>query len=250
MLYTVKEVANLTGVTVKTLYHYHKIGLLTPHTISNAGYRLYSMKELERLQQVLFFRELDFSLKDIKKALEDEPSRQLCLTNQYELLNARRQRLDVLLKTLEESILQSGKGESMDGKAMFQGLNRDGWKKALSEQNEYLREKYGHEMMADDDIQVNDLNEKAAEAQGFLKSFAAALKDHWAVTDKRLHNLIAEHLVFLNAHGLTIDEKAFVNQTKFFLEDDFHRNMLESQQLGLCYYLSIAAEAYASARQQ
>ncbi|AET66284.1 putative transcriptional regulator [Desulfosporosinus orientis DSM 765] len=95
MLYTVKEAANLTGITVKTLYHYHKIGLLTPQSISDAGYRLYSMKELEQLQRILFFRELDFSLKDIKKVLEDEPSRQLCLTNQYELLYARRQRLDV-----------------------------------------------------------------------------------------------------------------------------------------------------------
>lgn len=91
MLYTVKEVANLTGVTVKTLYHYHKIGLLKPCRISDVGYRIYGVKELERLQQILFYRELDFSLKDIKKALEDEPSRQLCLTNQYELLIARRQ---------------------------------------------------------------------------------------------------------------------------------------------------------------
>jgi DNA-binding transcriptional MerR regulator len=59
MLYTVNEVA-----TVKTLHHYHKIGLLEPCDISDAGYRLYGNEELERLQQILFYRELDFSLKD------------------------------------------------------------------------------------------------------------------------------------------------------------------------------------------
>lgn len=168
MLYTVNEVAQLTGVTVKTLYHYHKIGLLKPCKISEAGYRLYSMQELERLQQILFYRELDFSLKDIHKALKDEPSRQWCLTNQYELLIARRQRLN--------------------------------------------------------------------------------LKNRWAVTDKRLHNVIDAHLAFLNNHGIKIDAKSFVKQTKFFLTDDFHRNMLESQQTGLSNYLSIAAEAFTSAK--
>jgi DNA-binding transcriptional MerR regulator len=64
MLYTVNEVARLTGVTVKTLHHYHKINLLEPCAISDAGYRLYGNEELERLQQILFYRELDFSLKD------------------------------------------------------------------------------------------------------------------------------------------------------------------------------------------
>lgn len=244
MLYTVNEVANLTGVTIKTLYHYHKIGLLKPCGISDSGYRLYGMAELERLQQILFYRELDFSLKDIRKALEDEPSRQLCLTNQYELLNARRQRLDCLLKTLEDSIVLAEKGKSMEKKAMFQGFNQAEWKDALKEQNEYLKSKYDYDMLENKDIEVNDLNEKAREAQQFIKSIAEALKNRWAVTDKRLHNLIEEHLMFLNSHSTRIDAESFVNQTRFFLEDDFHRNMLESQQPGLCYYLRFAADAF------
>ncbi|EGW40567.1 MerR family transcriptional regulator [Desulfosporosinus sp. OT] len=248
MLYTVNEVAHLTGVTVKTLYHYHKIGLLEPCEISDAGYRLYSMNELEQLQQILFFRELDFSLKDINKALEDEPSRLLCLTNQYELLIARRQRLDCMLKTLENSIALAKKGETMDKSAMFEGLNRDEWENALSEQNEYLKNKYGVDLLANKDIPVDDLNLKAMEAQQFLKNMSDALKNHWAVTDKKLHNLIDAHLKFLNNHGTTINAKSFVSQTKFFLQDEFHRNMLENQQPGLCYYLCIAAEEFAATK--
>jgi Predicted transcriptional regulators len=244
MLYSVNEVANLTGVTVKTLYHYHKIGLLEPYEISDAGYRLYSSNDLERLQQILFYRELDFTLKDIKKALEDEPRRLLCLTNQYELLIARRQRLDCVLKTLEKSITLTKKGETMDKNAMFVGLNRDEWENALSEQNEYLKDKYGANLLAKD-IQVDDLNLKATEAKQFLKNMSDALKNHWAVTDERLHNLIDEHLEFLNNHGTTIDAKSFVGQTKFFLQDEFHRDMLENQQTGLSYYLFIAAEEFA-----
>jgi DNA-binding transcriptional MerR regulator len=61
MLYTVKEVSDLSGVTIKTLHHYHKIGLLKPREISEAGYRLYGERELERLQEILFYRELELS---------------------------------------------------------------------------------------------------------------------------------------------------------------------------------------------
>ena len=61
MAYTVQEVAKLSGTTIKTLYHYHKIGLLIPSFVGENGYRYYSEKELEQLQQIMFYRELDFS---------------------------------------------------------------------------------------------------------------------------------------------------------------------------------------------
>ncbi len=75
MRLTVKELADLANVTVKTLHHYHKIGLLIPNEISEAGYRYYGQAELERLQQILFFRELDFSLEDIARALSGNADR-------------------------------------------------------------------------------------------------------------------------------------------------------------------------------
>ncbi len=69
----VKEVSQLTGVSVRTLHHYDDIGLLTPDGSTEAGYRLYSDDNLATLQQILFFRELGFSLKKIKELL-DSPS--------------------------------------------------------------------------------------------------------------------------------------------------------------------------------
>lgn len=98
MLYTVKEIADLSNVTVKTLHHYHKIGLLLPCETNEAGYRLYGMKELERLQQILFYRELDFPLEKIKQLLEGEPERLSILSSRKELLLARKLRLDRLIR--------------------------------------------------------------------------------------------------------------------------------------------------------
>ena len=71
-MYTVQQVAKLTHTTVKALHHYHKIGLLVPEQTTEAGYRLYGRNELERLQHILFYKELDFPLKEIKQLLDGE----------------------------------------------------------------------------------------------------------------------------------------------------------------------------------
>lgn len=246
MQYTVKEISQLTGVTIKALHHYHKIGLLEPCKITGSGYRLYGEKELERLQQILFYRELDFPLKDIKTALDDEPNRLACLVRQQELLSARRRRMDSLLDTLKKSIESTEKGENMDKAVMFKGLNKEEWEDALKEQREYIKSEYGHDILENKEIEPEAMNEMAAEAQRFLKAVAGALVNGWKVTDERLQKILGEHIAFLNDHGIDSDARQFAQQTRFFLEDDFHRSMLEGQQTGLSYYLCIAAEAYAA----
>lgn len=87
---TVKEIANLTGVSVRTLHHYDAIGLLKPTEITQSGYRLYDDAALERLCLILLFRELEFPLKDIQRIL-DAPDfdRNRVLEKQVELLKAK-----------------------------------------------------------------------------------------------------------------------------------------------------------------
>ena len=68
---TIRQVAELSGVSVRTLHYYDEIGLLAPAAVTGAGYRLYDAAALARLQQILFFRELDFPLADIRRTLDD-----------------------------------------------------------------------------------------------------------------------------------------------------------------------------------
>lgn len=250
MLYTVKEVAKLTGVTIKALHHYHKIGLLEPCEITESGYRHYGTKELERLQQILFYRELDFPLKDIKKALEDEPNRLECLDKQQKLLFARKQRLECLLRTIDESIVLGKKGEAMNKATMFKGLNKEEWEDALLEQSKYIKDKYGYDMPEVQEAQVNNMNEQATEAQKFMDYIRNALINGWKANDERIQEVLKNHITFLNNHGHNIDAKAFAAQTNFFVDDDFHRCMLENQQVGLSYYLYTAADLYAASNNQ
>lgn len=127
MLYTVKEVARLSGTTIKTLYHYQKIGLLLPQEITQNGYRYYGDKELEKLQQILFYKELDFSLEKIKVSLESEPNRLMILYEQQKLLEARQKKLTNILQTINKTIEYERNGKSMNKENMFTGLNKEDW---------------------------------------------------------------------------------------------------------------------------
>lgn len=95
---TVNEVSKLTGVSARTLHHYDAIGLLKPTTVSEAGYRLYDDTALERLQQILLFRELEFPLKEIKSIL-DSPNFDRCkaLEQQITLLTLKKEHLEKLI---------------------------------------------------------------------------------------------------------------------------------------------------------
>lgn len=95
---TVCEVSALAGVSVRTLHHYHQIGLLFPAKISEAGYRLYDDAALERLQHILLFRELGFSLKEIRGILDSSDfDRNKALDQQIALLQMKKEHLENLI---------------------------------------------------------------------------------------------------------------------------------------------------------
>ncbi len=97
---TVKEISDLTGISVRTLHYYDEIGLLKPTEKSDAGYRLYDDKALETLQQILFFREFDIPLKEIK-AVMDNPvlERNQLLQMQRKMLVAKKEHLNEKLNS-------------------------------------------------------------------------------------------------------------------------------------------------------
>jgi len=95
---TVKQVSELTGVSIRTLRYYDSIGLLPPAEHTDAGYRLYDDADLEKLQQILLFRELEFPLKEIVRILSSPDfDRGKALEQQIELLELKRQHLDELI---------------------------------------------------------------------------------------------------------------------------------------------------------
>ncbi|BAK43844.1 MerR family transcriptional regulator [Eggerthella sp. YY7918] len=136
--YTVHELAQLSGCTVRTLHHYDELGLVRAQRASN-GYRLYGAAEVDRLQQVLLYREADMPLADIKRLLDD-PAFNACdaLAGHLRELRGRAQRLEALIASVEKTLAHLEGGAAMEDREKFEAF-----KKGLVDENE---KKYGAEV--------------------------------------------------------------------------------------------------------
>lgn len=131
--YSVKKLSGLAGISVRTLHLYDRIGLLKPSVRTPAGYRLYGEPELLRLQQILFYRELDFTLREIG-AILDHPDFDLiaALENHKAALSIRKERLNILLDTIDKTINKIKNNTKMKHRELYEGLpteKAEAWRK-------------------------------------------------------------------------------------------------------------------------
>ncbi len=111
---TVQQLATISGVSVRTLHYYDEVGLLKPSFTGENGYRHYDVLSQQRLQQILFFKELDFSLEQIKQSMENGLDNKLeLMVDQRELLSLKKKRLEKIIGSLDFEIQQLKGGEDM-----------------------------------------------------------------------------------------------------------------------------------------
>jgi MerR family transcriptional regulator, thiopeptide resistance regulator len=118
--YSIGEVARLAGVTVRTLHHYDRIGLLTPSGRTVSGYRRYDDADLDRLWRIRIYGELDVPLREIAGLLDGDVDPDDHLRRQHELLRARRQRLDRIIEVLERTMEARKMGINLTADEMFE----------------------------------------------------------------------------------------------------------------------------------
>ncbi|WP_436860790.1 MerR family transcriptional regulator [Staphylococcus caeli] len=177
MEYTVSKLAKISGVSNRTLRYYDQIGLLKPARINESGYRIYGQREVDLLQQIVFYRELDVSIDEIKEIIQQPSFDQTqALENHFYNLKQKRARLDQVIKTVEKTIA-SKKGEViMQDKEKFEGF-----KAQKIQENE---NKYGDEMRASyGDETIDQSNQK------FSNMTEAEYKD-WLELEEKIKNLL------------------------------------------------------------
>ena len=144
MEYSIRELAALSGVTTRTLRWYDQIGLLKPCRIAESGYRYYGPAEVDRLQEILYFRAIGVGLDQIKSCLEDPAyDRKTMLRTHLAALEAEQNRVKELIRSVRETLEAEERNETMSDKKKF-----DAFKQKLVEENEVkygkeVREKYG-----------------------------------------------------------------------------------------------------------
>ena len=146
MEYTVKALADLAGVTPRTLRWYDQTGLLKPLRTTEAGYRLYGPKQLDRLQDILFYRELGLDLASIRTILDDPAfDRQAALQSHLTELKVRRARLDELILTVQRTIDNIKGGTKMTDQEKFEAFKRRVVAANEAAFGQEIRQKYGDE---------------------------------------------------------------------------------------------------------
>lgn len=179
---TVKQVSTLTGISVRTLQFYDEIGLLKPSELTDKGYRLYDEHALETLQQILFFKELDFTLKEIKAIMGNpEFDQAAAFQKQRELIQMKRDRLNSLLGLLDRLI----KGE----KCMeFQPFDMKEYFRVLAQfkethTDEILRQMGSmerfDEMLLDLKSRESEIADMAVKQYGSIENFAKSVENNF-----------------------------------------------------------------------
>ena len=139
-MYTVKQLSDLAGISPRTLHYYDEIGLLRPATHGDNGYRYYGEDSLPRLQQILFFKELDFSLDEIRTVMA-QPGFDVAHALQVhrQALLERVERLNRLIQTIDKTTLHLKGQKTMKKKEYFEGFSEEKQKEYEKE----IRQKYG-----------------------------------------------------------------------------------------------------------
>ncbi|EGD48695.1 transcriptional regulator, MerR family [Ruminiclostridium papyrosolvens DSM 2782] len=148
MEYTIKKLAQIAGVSTRTLRYYDEIGILKPARINSSGYRIYGQKETDRLQNILFYRELGVELDKIGEFVNDPAYDCIsALQNHRGKLLEKKNQLEQLIKTIDKTIAANEGRTEMTDKEKFEGFKQNILNENDRKYGEEIREKYGEEFV-------------------------------------------------------------------------------------------------------
>lgn len=224
MDYTVRQLAKLAGVSARTLRYYDEIDLLKPAGTSPAGYRLYGRVEVERLQQILFYRELGVDLKKIKQILAAPSFNELeALKEHRAKLLARREQLDHLIANVEKTIAVKEGRATMTDKEKFEGFKRKMIEENEAKYGAEARAKYGDEAVDRSNALLKNMTpEQYEKMQELGAAVLATLKAAMATKDPagELGQKVADlHRQWLNFTWDHYDKEAHAGLARMYVDD-------------------------------
>jgi DNA-binding transcriptional MerR regulator len=194
MSYTVNQLAKLAGISVRTLHHYDQMGILEPSRIKNNGYRFYEEKELLKLQQILFFKELDFPLIEINKIINNPYfDMEKALKDQKKLIELKKERLNSLIKTINKTIKKINKKNIMKDEELYDGLDKEKMEEYAKEAKERWgnTDAYKQSQERTKNWTKEDYRKLAEDGDKWMKNFA--LQMNHGPKSKIVQELIDQH---------------------------------------------------------
>lgn len=242
MKMTVKEVADLTGVSVRTLHYYHSVGILIPCEVTENKYRTYDEDNLKLLQNILFLRELDFSIQDIKRILADPDYDAMdAFKKQRHLLMLKRNRLDKLIALLDTKL----EGEETMNFKPFDMKEIEATKKKYAQET---KERWGNsDAYAQSEQKTKGYtpenweaihNESEAIYAGFVKSMDKE------ASDPVVQDLVAQWQNHITKHYYDCTKDILAGLGLMYIHDNRFKANIDEHAPGLAQFMSDAIEFY------
>ena len=244
MEYNIHKLAKLAGVSVRTLHYYDQIGLLKPGRVADNGYRWYEGKELMRLQQILFFRELDFPLSEIKRILDGRDFKiAAALADQKKLIELKRKRLAGLVKTIDKTIQNLNNKTNMDDKDLYNGFSDEEMKKFSEEAKQRWgnTEAYKQSTARVAKMSKDDMAKIQAEGDALMREIAANMAK--GPKSPEIQKLIAQHYANLR-HFYEPNLKMYRGLGQMYVDDPRFGKYFEKYAAGLAKFMRDAITAF------
>ncbi|WP_299461361.1 MerR family transcriptional regulator [uncultured Microscilla sp.] len=244
--YSVKQLARLAGVSIRTLHHYDKIGLLVPARKAASGYRYYGKTELLRLQQILFYKELKYPLRQIKELL-DAPDFDLyaSLEQQKRLLLEEANRVQQLIMTIDKTMVGLKNTEQMiTNEELYAGFTPE----QKSEYRQEVGERWGEDKLQAVEERLLGLNNKQwtdvkAKGQEIEQLLAELMQANQAVGSLVVQNTIAQHYAHI-CEFWTPNCEQYRGLGKMYVEDARFTAHYDQYAKGLAAFICEAIGVY------
>jgi len=249
MEYTVKELAELSGVSSRTIRYYDEIDLLKPAKINSSGYRIYGSGEVDRLQQILFYKELDVNLENIRKIIDSPSFNEVkALKKHREKLLERKEQLELLIDSLDRTIVSKERGIIMNDQEKFAGF-----KKKMIEDNERkygkeIKEKYGEDTVRKSNEKFMNMNqEEYNQLTKLEQKLMATLQKAFKNGDPA--GELAQQAADLHRHWLSFywdsySKEAHAGLAQMYVADERFKSYYDKEQPGSAEFLRDAILIY------
>ncbi|TNE74546.1 MerR family transcriptional regulator [bacterium] len=241
--HTIGEVAKLARISIKTLHHFDKIGLLKPSQRDESGYRRYSREDLLKLQSVLFYRELKFPLKEIKKLL-DAPDVNLLghLQHHKKLLEAEQNRMKTLLNTLTKTIQHLENTMPITEEELYEGFSKE----EIEAINKEVDTKYDPKIVAESRKRVQQMNKNQWNdvkllADDINQKLAALIS--FPIDAPEVQEQIVRHHEWVNTF-YDCSLEMYAGLSDLYVQDERFKANYDSVKPGLAEFLSKAMKKY------
>jgi DNA-binding transcriptional MerR regulator len=249
MEYTVQKLARLAGVTPRTLRYYDKLGLLNPARISGNGYRIYGRSEVDRLQQILFFRELGVGLEQIREMLVSPTFDGVAALREHRAkLMEKRAQLDQLIHNVDRSIAAADGGCEMSDKEKFEGFKREMIAENERKYGQEARTQYGEAVVERSNRRLMNMSKQEMDRQTAMAEEIHALlskaMDDGDPAGEVAQQAAALHGEWLGAYWPEYDPEAHANLARMYVEDERFKQYYDSRRPGAAEFLRDAVLVY------